>query len=109
MGRAIIRRISMPVTGTTPTIITHARLPSAPPSDSNKTENNKFMKRTHFYIGIVSIVAVIAGSSCAKLTPKIYTQVPNANYWQTADQIAAGVAPAYTALTQIPDGAIWEL
>jgi starch-binding outer membrane protein, SusD/RagB family len=67
------------------------------------------MKRTQIYIVIAAAFVVIAGSSCAKLTPKIYTQVPNADYWQTADQIAAGVAPAYTALVNLPDGDCFEL
>jgi hypothetical protein len=67
------------------------------------------MKRTQIYIGIVTVFIILTGSGCAKLTPKIYNQVPNDNFWQTPTQIAAGVAPAYTALTALPDGAVWEL
>src|ERR1700754_3527519 len=42
--------------------------------------------------------------ACTKLDQKVYSVVPNQNFWQTPDQIAAGIAPAYAALTVIPDG-----
>ena len=49
-------------------------------------------------------VAGIGISSCTKLDAKVYSVVPNANFWQTPAEIAAGVAPAYAALQNIPDG-----
>ncbi|HVM87258.1 MAG TPA: RagB/SusD family nutrient uptake outer membrane protein [Puia sp.] len=51
----------------------------------------------------------ILSFSCTKLDQKVYTQVPDANFWQTPDQIAAGVAPAYQALQALPDGNLFEM
>lgn len=42
--------------------------------------------------------------ACTKLDEKVYSVVSNQNFWQTDDQIAAGIAPAYAALTNLPDG-----
>jgi hypothetical protein len=35
--------------------------------------------------------------------------VPNQNFWQTSDQIAAGIAPAYASLANIPSGSFQNL
>ncbi len=63
------------------------------------------MKR---YQKITAILLTIAGilsmNACTKLDQKIYSVVPNQNFWQTPEQIAAGIAPAYAQLTNIPDG-----
>ena len=39
--------------------------------------------------------------SCTKLDQKVYSVVPNQNFWNTPEQIAAGIAPAYASLTAI--------
>lgn len=47
--------------------------------------------------------------SCTKLDQKVFSVVPNQNFWSTPDQIAAGIAPAYASLTAIPDGNYHDL
>ena len=47
--------------------------------------------------------------SCTKLDQKVYSVVPNQNFWNTPEQIAAGIAPAYASLTAIPDGDYHDL
>jgi hypothetical protein len=59
-------------------------------------------------VGTMLLVTLI-GLSCTNLNQKVYSVVPNAEFWQTPAQIAAGVAPAYNVLTQIPNGSIEEL
>jgi hypothetical protein len=63
------------------------------------------MKSKHFYKGLTSIL-LLTGIvvSCTKLDQKVYSVVPAENFWQTEDQVASGLAPAYQALTSIPDG-----
>jgi len=48
-------------------------------------------------------------AACTKLDQKVYSVVPNQNFWQTPDQIAAGIAPAYSQLANIPDGNFKDL
>lgn len=63
-------------------------------------------------IYICSASLLLLGSiseSCTKLDQKVYSVVPAANYWQTPDQIAAGLAPAYQAMTGIPNGDVMNL
>ena len=68
------------------------------------------MKTKKLYPGLSSILLVGAlVVSCTKLDQKVYSVVPDANFWQTPDQIAAGLAPAYQALTGIPDGDLRDL
>jgi len=59
------------------------------------------------------IICLLAGSvllySCTKLDQNVYSVVPNQNFWSTPEQIAAGVAPAYASLTNIPDGDYHDL
>ena len=50
------------------------------------------------------VVAGIGISSCTNLDAKVYSVVPNSEFWQTPEEIAAGVAPAYAALQNIPEG-----
>ena len=67
------------------------------------------MRINKFYTGLLAVsIATWAGISCTKLDSKVYSVVPNSNFWQTPDQIAAGVAPAYTALQALPSGNTFE-
>ena len=47
--------------------------------------------------------------SCTKLDTKVYSPVSDQNFWQTSDQIAAGIAPAYQALQNLPGGNLLEI
>ena len=68
------------------------------------------MKKYTLHIIPASIFVIISISSCTKdLRKNIYSAVPEQNFWQTPEQVAAGVAPAYQALTQIPDDAVHDL
>jgi len=58
---------------------------------------------------LILILAVCAGASCKKLDPKVYSVVESKNFWQTDDQIAAGIAPAYAQLAVVPDGNFHDL
>jgi len=53
---------------------------------------------------ILLILAACSLGACTKLDQKVYSVVPNQNFWQTPDQIAAGIVPAYAQLANIPDG-----
>jgi hypothetical protein len=57
----------------------------------------------------IAFALSLIGLSCTNLNQKVYSVVPNSEFWQTPAQIAAGVAPAYNVLTQIPNGSIEEL
>jgi len=62
------------------------------------------MKKIRFSLKhIIAMVTVLSLTCCTKLDQDVYSVVPNDNFWQTPAQIAAGVAPAYASLTQIPD------
>lgn len=65
---------------------------------------------TNKIFGGLLLLGMTAGviSSCSKLDSKVYSVVPNSEFWQTPDQIAAGVAPAYTALQALPSGNVFE-
>jgi hypothetical protein len=68
------------------------------------------MKINNLIKGLCAVIAVVVfGLSCTNLSQKVYSVVPNSEFWQTPAQIAAGVAPAYNVLTNIPDGSIQEL
>lgn len=73
-----------------------------------KSFNTKIMKSKNFYTGLALILGCVS-FSCTKLDQKVYSVVPDANFWKTPDQIAAGIAPAYQALTNIPDGNVMQL
>ena len=45
--------------------------------------------------------------SCTNLDPKVYDQIEN--FWNTPEQVAAGVAPAYSGLRGLPSGDIFSL
>lgn len=68
------------------------------------------MKRKNYYKAFATtILCASIVVSCTKLDQKVYSVVPDENFWQTPDQIAAGLAPAYQALTGIPDGDVRDL
>jgi hypothetical protein len=61
---------------------------------------------------IIACTMFLAGSiteSCTKLKQNIYSVEPVNNFYQTPAQIAAGVAPAYIALQNIPDGNVMQM
>ena len=59
------------------------------------------------------LVLLIAGSaitqSCKKLDQNTYSVVPVNNFFQTPQQIAAGLAPAYTAATPLQTENVFQL
>src|SRR5947209_2954652 len=68
------------------------------------------MKRKR--ILIIACTTLLAGSiteSCTKLDKKLYSVEPVNNFYQTPEQLAAGVAPAYIALQNIPDGNVNQM
>ena len=67
------------------------------------------MASSRYIISRVAIVFAVSFFSCTKLDQKVYSVVTNENFWQTPDQIAAGIAPAYAQLTAIPDGNVFSL
>jgi len=56
------------------------------------------------FSALAVIIAGVGISSCTNLDAKVYSVVPNSNFWQTPAEVAAGVAPAYAALQNIPEG-----
>ena len=48
------------------------------------------------WFSILSILLLGISDSCTKLDTKVYDSVPVTNFWRTTDEIAAGVAPAYS-------------
>ncbi|MBO9618746.1 MAG: RagB/SusD family nutrient uptake outer membrane protein [Niabella sp.] len=58
--------------------------------------NNKIFKGL-----CVGLVGMIALNSCTKLDVKTYSVVGSNSFWQTPDQITAGVAPAYGGFSSI--------
>jgi hypothetical protein len=61
---------------------------------------------------IIACTVILVGSimpSCTKLDKKIYSVEPVGNFYQTPAQLAAGVAPAYIALQNIPDGNVNQM
>lgn len=57
----------------------------------------------------LAILFVISFFSCTKLDQNVYSVVTNENFWQTPEQISAGIAPAYAQLTAIPNGNVFDL
>lgn len=57
----------------------------------------------------LSLAVMLSFSACTKLDEQVYSVVPNQNFWSTPAQIAAGVAPAYANLSQIPAGEFQNL
>lgn len=48
-------------------------------------------------------------SSCTNLDADVYDQVREQNFWQTPDQIIAGIGPAYASLRGYGDGDVFKL
>lgn len=68
------------------------------------------MKPHNIYRHLVAAgISLLAAASCTDLDQHVYSVVPQANFWQTPEQIAAGVAPGYQALGSIPDGNVFNL
>lgn len=68
------------------------------------------MKYSFFFTRLLAAALLVtAAGGCTKLDQQVYSVIPNQNFWQTPDQIAAGVAPAYASLTNIPDGNFRDL
>jgi hypothetical protein len=74
-----------------------------------KLNYHKMRPETIFKGTLAAILVACVGISCTRLDAKVYSVVPNANFWQTPAEIAAGIAPAYTGLTAIPNGNTFEL
>ncbi len=75
-----------------------------------KTKNINTKQFIYSFLIMMIVAATFIFSSCSKsLQKKIYSAAPAQNFWQTPEQIAAGVAPAYQALTQIPDDAVHDI
>ena len=59
------------------------------------------------FVRILLFGILLTGAACTKLEPNIYDQAPL--FWQTPEQIAAGIAPAYSELRGFPSGDIFAL
>jgi len=66
-------------------------------------------RRKHLFIACIVILAGSIMPSCTKLDKKIYSVEPVGNFYQTPDQLKAGIAPAYIALQAIPDGNVMNM
>ena len=68
------------------------------------------MKRKKIFILAISTFVIGSLSeSCTKLDLKPYSAEKSSSFYQTPDQLAAGVAPAYTALQNLPDGNVYQM
>lgn len=68
------------------------------------------MKKKNIVYKITLAAGLMLGlSACTKLDQEVYSVIPNQNFWRTPEQIAAGIAPAYASLTQIPSGEFQNL
>ena len=67
------------------------------------------MPNSKYIISRLAIITAMSFFSCTKLDQKVYSVVTNENFWQTPAQISAGIAPAYAALTVIPNGNVFDL
>lgn len=73
-------------------------------------QNSNHMKTKKLYKSLLAIGTLcLVAASCTNLDQHVYSVVPNTNFWQTPAQVAAGIAPAYQALTSIPDGNVYNL
>lgn len=55
------------------------------------------------FVIIIALTGVLF--SCTKLDTPVYSNIENSNFWQTPDQVAAGIAPAYTQLQNL---CVWD-
>lgn len=60
------------------------------------------MKFLNKCIGLFLIISVSL-ISCTDLDQDVYSVVTEENFWQTQEQIEAGIAPAYQSLTKFPN------
>ena len=63
------------------------------------------MKLIKFIKTVLALMSVcVLGVTCTKLDVKVYSVLANEDFWKTPEEIAAGKAPAYQALTGVgPD------
>ncbi|HSB93820.1 MAG TPA: RagB/SusD family nutrient uptake outer membrane protein [Flavitalea sp.] len=63
------------------------------------------MKLLRFFKTALALMSVcVLGVTCTKLDVKVYSVLANEDFWKTPEEIAAGKAPAYQALTGVgPD------
>src|SRR6478609_1335718 len=63
------------------------------------------MKLFKFFKTALALTSVcVLGITCTKLDVKVYSVLANEDFWKTPEEIAAGKAPAYQALTGVgPD------
>jgi len=65
-------------------------------------QKHEDMKPTRSYMKIILLVILFFSfQACTNLSQHVYSVTPIQNFYQTPDQIAAGLAPAYQALTAI--------
>lgn len=50
---------------------------------------------------LAGCLGLLVMGSCTKLQTNVYSVVPSTSYWKTPDQVAAGVAPAYSNLNNV--------
>jgi hypothetical protein len=56
-------------------------------------KNNRFL--------VITGLSLLATMSCTKLQTNVYSVIPVTSYWQTPAEVAAGVAPAYSAINSL--------
>lgn len=67
------------------------------------------MKRNRFLIFTMSILVMgCVIVSCKKLDKNVYNDVPAENFYQTPEQITAGVSPIYTAMTPLQTDGVFQ-
>lgn len=67
------------------------------------------MNTSYFYKRAAMALLLLCVPACTKLDQKVYSALPNSNFWQTPDQIKAGVAPVYQQLTNLANGNTYNL
>jgi len=66
----------------------------------------KLFKITKTLLGL--IMFSVLGATCTKLDVKVYSVLANDDFWKTPEEVAAGKAPAYQALTRVgPNTGVW--
>ena len=50
---------------------------------------------------VLAGLSLLATMSCTKLQTNVYSVIPATSYWQTPGEVAAGVAPAYSAINGV--------
>ena len=66
------------------------------------------MKKYFIYCCAALLVAAIFLPGCTKLDSKVYNQVTPKNFFQTPAQVNAALAPAYSPMTALPCGNLFQ-